>query len=275
MANLLAEFPGTKRCNERAETDLPACIKMVSKYKLTAMGGALRSSKSNCKLSSEERRIAILRAVRRVFAEKGFDGTTTKALADAAGVSEALLFKHFPNKEALFSAMKLSLNDQDVGKLERMRGLEASVSTLVLMVHFLASRLIEGWSTCEDEPAIQHRLVLRSLAQDGEFARMSLRRLCADWVPKVVECIQTAVAGGDAYEGPVCPNLAAFFAHHLAAMIAMEVLPANPAVDYGVSRRKLVETAVWFALRGMGIKEEAIRRHYNPQALELIESTTL
>jgi AcrR family transcriptional regulator len=232
---------------------------------------ALRPTKSTSKLSSEERRAAILRAVRRVFAEKGFDGTTTRALADAAGVSEALLFKHFPNKEALFSAMKLSLNEQDIGRLERITGLEASVSTLVLMVHFLASRVIEGWSTCEDEPAIQHRLMLRSLAQDGEFARLSLRRLCGEWVPKVAECIRTAVAAGDAYEGPVCPNLAAWFTHHLATMVTLELLPANPAVDYGVSRRKLVEQVVWFGLRGMGIKEEAIRRHYNPQALELIE----
>jgi AcrR family transcriptional regulator len=233
---------------------------------------ALRPAKPNCKLSSEERRAAILRAVRRVFSEKGFDGTTTRELADAAGVSEALLFKHFPNKEALFSAMKLSLNQQDLGRLERITGLEASVSTLVLMVHFLASRVIEGWSTCEDEPAIQHRLMLRSLAQDGEFARLSLRRLCDQWVPKVSECIRTAVASGEAYEGPVCPNLAAWFTHHLALMVTMELLPANPAVDYGVSRRTLVEQVVCFGLRGMGIKEEAIRRYYNPQALELIEA---
>ena len=50
------------------------------------------------KLSGDERRAAIIKAVQRVFAEKGFDGTTTRELASAAGVSEALLFKHFPNK---------------------------------------------------------------------------------------------------------------------------------------------------------------------------------
>jgi len=57
--------------------------------------------KTTTKLSSEERRADIVKAVRRVFAEKGFDGTTTRELAYAAGVSEALLFKHFPHKEAL------------------------------------------------------------------------------------------------------------------------------------------------------------------------------
>src|SRR3954454_6541175 len=93
------------------------------------------------KLSGEERRAAIVHAVRQVFAEKGFHGTTTRALADAAGVSEALLFKHFPTKEALFEAIKLSCcsTQQDQGTFERIKALEPSASTLVLMVHFLVS----------------------------------------------------------------------------------------------------------------------------------------
>src|SRR5215510_3924324 len=101
--------------------------------------------KSATKMSSEERRAAIIKAVRRVFAEKGFHGTTTRELADAAAVSEALLFKHFPNKEALFSAMQLSCcNEQDLGRFERLKALEPSASTLVLMVHFFISLVVNG-----------------------------------------------------------------------------------------------------------------------------------
>ena len=48
------------------------------------------------------------------------------------------------------------------------------------------------------------------------------------------------------------------------------LLPAKPVIDYGLSRDELVEQAVWFSLRGMGLKEEAIRRHYNPKALTLL-----
>src|SRR5436853_5560371 len=97
-----------------------------------------RKTKSPVKMSSEERRAAIVKAVRRVFAEKGFDGTTTRELAKAAGVSEALLFRHFPNKEALFSAMQNSCCDeQSLMRFERLKTLEPSASTLVLMVHFL------------------------------------------------------------------------------------------------------------------------------------------
>src|SRR5437588_5795945 len=99
--------------------------------------------KTPAKLSSEDRRAAIIKAVRRVFAEKGFDGTTTRELADAAGVSEALLFKHFPNKEALYSAMQVFCgNEQDPEKLERIKALEPSTSTLVLIVHLMVSKTV-------------------------------------------------------------------------------------------------------------------------------------
>src|SRR5437588_9284271 len=108
--------------------------------------------KATAKLSSEERRAAIIRAVRRVFAEKGFDGTTTRELAEAAGVSEALLFKHFPHKVALYTAMQHSCcNEQDQGRYERLKGLEPSATTLVLMVYFLTSRLVTGCGSDEGE----------------------------------------------------------------------------------------------------------------------------
>src|SRR5580704_11214794 len=99
--------------------------------------------KTTPKLSSEERRAAIIKAVRRVFAEKGFDGTKTRELAEAAGVSEALLFKHFPNKEALYSAMQVSCcTEQHSGTIERLRALEPSASTLVCLIHFIVSKVL-------------------------------------------------------------------------------------------------------------------------------------
>src|SRR6058998_3602487 len=123
--------------------------------------------KPTAKLSAGERRAAIVKAVRRVFAEQGFHGTTTRELADAAGVSEALLFKHFPNKEALYTAMQISCcNEQDHSLFDRLTALEPSASTLVLMVHFLVSRVVGACGSRDGEVAIQNRLVLRSLAED-------------------------------------------------------------------------------------------------------------
>src|SRR3982751_6379649 len=117
--------------------------------------------KSSSKLSGEERRQAIIRAVRRVFAEKGFHGTTTRELAEAAGVSEALLFKHFPNKEALYSAMQLS---------------------------WCSAR-----APADDEETLQGRLLLRSLTEDGEFARLFLRGMPTQMMRKIEECLKAAL----------------------------------------------------------------------------------
>ncbi|HVS40330.1 MAG TPA: helix-turn-helix domain-containing protein [Gemmataceae bacterium] len=226
--------------------------------------------KTIAKLSSEERRAAIIKAVRRVFAEKGFDGTTTRELADAAGVSEALLFKHFPTKEALFSAMKKACcSEQDAGLFERLTALEPSASTLVLLVHFLVSRIVTGCAARDEDQTISTRLMLRSLVSDGDFARTGLANLASAWIPKVEECIEAAGAGGEAVDGPAPPALRAWFTHHLAAMLMACLLPETPVVDYGVPRDKLVEQAVWFSLRGMGLKDDAIRRYYNPKALAL------
>ncbi|MBH8574010.1 TetR/AcrR family transcriptional regulator [Nostocaceae cyanobacterium CENA369] len=51
--------------------------------------------------SEAQTRTRILQAAQRLFASQGFDGTTTRDLAQAAGVAEGTLFRHFPNKKAI------------------------------------------------------------------------------------------------------------------------------------------------------------------------------
>jgi AcrR family transcriptional regulator len=224
------------------------------------------------KLTGEERRAAIIKAVRRVFAEKGFDATTTRELAAAAGVSEALLFKHFPNKEALFSAMQLACcAEEDMGKYELLSAMEPSASTLVLLIHFLVSRTVGGRGDGEDGQAIHLRLMLRSFVADGEFAQIFLSKLARDWVPKLADCLRAAVAAGDAVDEPDLPNLAGWFVHHLVTAVQFHLLPETPVVEYGLPRDKLVEQVVRFSLRGLGLTEKAIRRCYNPRALSLFD----
>jgi AcrR family transcriptional regulator len=51
--------------------------------------------------SEAQTRDRILLAARRLFASQGFDGTTTRDLAQAASVAEGTLFRHFSNKKAI------------------------------------------------------------------------------------------------------------------------------------------------------------------------------
>ena len=57
------------------------------------------------RISGVERKASIIAAAASLFAAKGFTGTKTKAIAELAGVSEALLFKHFPSKNDLYAAI--------------------------------------------------------------------------------------------------------------------------------------------------------------------------
>ena len=57
------------------------------------------------RLTGEERRRVIVEAAVALFSQKGFRGTTTKEIAEAAGCSEATIFKHFATKNELYSAI--------------------------------------------------------------------------------------------------------------------------------------------------------------------------
>ena len=213
------------------------------------------------KISGQERRAAIIGAARRVFVERGFHRTTTRELAKAAGVSEALLFKHFPSKEALYRAIQIScFNEQGSKNLQRLESLEPSTSTLVFLVHDLVSHILGGQPD-EGERSFL-RLVLRSLIDEGEFTRLAIQGGPAHWVKKLEECIKAAKAADDMVDGPVQANLGGWFVHQLISGMIMHFLPADPVIDYGVPREELLKQVTWFCLRGMGVKEDAIRRWY-------------
>src|SRR3712207_527601 len=53
------------------------------------------------RMAADERRQQIVAVAMRLFSERGFRGTTTKEIAQAAGVSEAIISRHFATKDEL------------------------------------------------------------------------------------------------------------------------------------------------------------------------------
>ena len=224
------------------------------------------------RLSAVARTEAIVEAVQDVFAEKGFDGTTTRELAKAAGVSEALLYKHFPSKESLYAAMLDGCaKGPTFAEASRILELDASTSTLVVMVHFMISHYVLG------RPGDRHRaalnsLLVRSLLGDGEFVRLMHKKLAAAWLKKFEACLQAASKAGEMREVPIRHDLCVWLVQHVAFSLMLHLQPKVPAVNYKVSLEELVSQATWFGLLGIGIKEEAVRRYYSPKALRLLAS---
>jgi len=102
-----------------------------------------------------------------------------------------------------------------------------------------------------------------------------LHPLATEWTRKIERCHRAAVAAGEASSDPIPLKLRGWFTHHLPAAAMLFTLPAEPAVRYGVSQERLIEQMVWFCLRGIGLKDRTIKRHYNPKALALLQSQDL
>ena len=64
-------------------------------------------------MPADLRREQILRTAVDLFSQKGFKGTTTKEIAKAAGVSEAIIYRHFATKDELYGAILHSKSCQD------------------------------------------------------------------------------------------------------------------------------------------------------------------
>ena len=56
-------------------------------------------------MSASDRRSQLVEIALNIFSQKGFNGATTKEIAAAAGVTEAVIFRHFPTKQALYQAV--------------------------------------------------------------------------------------------------------------------------------------------------------------------------
>lgn len=72
--------------------------------------------------SAADRRRQIMDVAVKLFARQGFNGTTTRQVAQAAGVTEALIFRHFPSKEDLYWAV-IDSKCSAVGQRELQRRL--------------------------------------------------------------------------------------------------------------------------------------------------------
>ncbi len=56
-------------------------------------------------MTGDERREQIIQTAVELFSVNGFNGTTTKKIAAAAGISEAMVFRHFASKDELYEAI--------------------------------------------------------------------------------------------------------------------------------------------------------------------------
>jgi AcrR family transcriptional regulator len=210
-------------------------------------------------MTSDLRRQLILGAAKRCFARHGFAGTTTKSVAAAAAISEALLFKHFPSKAALYAEI-LSEECEADPELAHLRGQEPSTATLVELIQGMVRHFLQVASGPDQEEAQRLRLMASSHLDDGEFARLIYAKIEKLIGSMFTASLEAAVACGDASRIGSEPLNLFWFAHHTVLTAALTRLPATPCLAYGNPgslERQLCE----FLLRGIGLNDAAIVAH--------------
>src|SRR6266566_2288232 len=152
---------------------------------------------SKPRMTAEDRKRAIVEAALPLFARKGFAETTTKELAQAAGISEPLLYKHFPSKEALYLEIQnFSCKGIDPA-VKKLTELEPSTSTLVHLVYYLMRTLVLGRPAGTVEWETRHRLMLKSFLEDGAFARLVYKNRFDCFCSRMEPCLTAAMSAGE------------------------------------------------------------------------------
>ncbi len=202
------------------------------------------------RLPPAARRDSIVAAAVPLFARKGFAGTTTREIAEVAGVSEALVFKHFATKTALYDAILESCEAPDP-ELERLAHLPPSTGTLIEIVWGVTSY----FAAMPDEASrARHRLFLRSLLEDGEFARVGLRAFADCVLPVFGASFDAARASGDVVSTTTAEQ--AFW-----VMAQMQLMIGSLALTgVGDEMAATLDSNVHAMLRAIGLRDELIAR---------------
>lgn len=126
------------------------------------------------RLAAHDRRSQILAAAFEVCSHQGFHGTRTREIAERAGVSEALLFRHFPTKEALIRAVfDVVAFEQRIAALERQLDTLSPREALVALAEGILTNLRER----PDVFRVAFFAMLETPQIAGEFYRKFLSRL--------------------------------------------------------------------------------------------------
>jgi hypothetical protein len=129
----------------------------------------------------------------------------------------------------------------------------------MMVTHFLIPD-----SDCPRDIRIRSRLKLNSLLEDGEFVRLASEWVMERIYPKFLACYDAASRAGDLTRSPAAPRNLFWFSEHVALMLGTVHLSIRRAVPYEGSIEQIIEHAVWFILRGIGLKDDAIQAYFRP-----------
>jgi AcrR family transcriptional regulator len=216
-------------------------------------------------LPAEQRKASIAQAALPLFASRGFDGVSTRELAEASGVSEALIFRYFPSKRALFDEiLRQHTERRGFSKLHATIG-PTSTAALVKLVFLFVHGIVV---TDAEKAASMMRLFYRSFLEDGDMARNFLHSAPLLELRKTFDAnLAAARLAGDATALATHSQDLFWLVQHVATAACLVRLPRKVVLSYRMHETSRVEEITLFALRGIGLTESALSRYATPDQL--------
>jgi AcrR family transcriptional regulator len=199
------------------------------------------------RLTSAERRAAIVKVAIELFAKHGFRGTTTRELASAVGVSEPVLYQHFATKRDLYTAIVDHMVAEASRSFDRVRSTLAGATDDRSFLQWYGERLLDFYLDQTD----YMRLLLFSALEGHDLAEIWHERCTVDFLRMLESHIGLRVEEGAFREMSPAMAMRAFIGMvaHYGQVSAIYKCPAPE-----LSRQEAVSQFVEVFLNGVSRK---------------------
>jgi AcrR family transcriptional regulator len=147
--------------------------------------------KRTSRVPSDERRAQILRVATDLFAQQGFNGTTTREIADRVGVEETILFRLFPSKRDLYWAVIDAKTRSTSGREELEAQLGSDMDERKVFVA-IAEDILER----NTKDSTLTRLLLFSGLEEHELSQRFFQTYLATYFDALARYIQRRIRQG-------------------------------------------------------------------------------
>src|SRR5580704_5818034 len=190
------------------------------------------------RLKAPQRREQLIEVATKIFAKWGYNAATTAAIADAAGVTEPILYRHFASKQEMFVAITRAMSQQTLRHWQELIGPSASAEEKIRKIaHEFPNHIREN----EDAYHVIHGAL--STSRDRKVLGV-MKEHYAGIEKYFCKIIQDGQRDGEFLKG-VDPKLPAW------QLINMGIGYAMIALNLQQFDHFSVEDAVEFLLRGL------------------------
>ncbi|QBD79340.1 TetR/AcrR family transcriptional regulator [Ktedonosporobacter rubrisoli] len=188
----------------------------------------------------EDRKEQILDAAMRVFAQKGFNRTTNKDIAQEAGITPGLIYHYFANKEAL---LKELMAERSPARVLRTASPQLLEQPPAAFFHFLIMQVL---SVADGE-------------QFSQFARIFLPEVLHNpgIAPVSISFLQDVIA---------------FIANYLQTQMDRGVIRS---MDASLTAQTIVGCVIGFIMRRIVFQDPQAKQYTHAQIADTIISTTM